>query len=393
MEKLQITSKSKIYIVNTFIISKIQYTTTPLYITDTFCAKAQQKINDFVWDNKKPKISNDILQQNFPEGGLRLPNIKRRILSQKMRFIKFWNEKHLWTQIANEQYQCTGDTLLSTKLETFAEQCLPTNQILQHWYNIQTITHQGKVNLQDVLYKHTLNRITAKNLTSLNITTIQDVLNIENRQTLNNMTFQIHATRTNIVGQMKAKGMVNQNPLHVKRGHMLVDVVRCTSKDLYWLTQPIQTPKSIVKWEQKYTKLKWKHMFKNINQITKHYKTHKMQFYIAHKCLNTRQNLYKWKKTSSPLCLHCGIAEEDEEHLFLDCTKNCNFIENIYKLLKHENCPCSNRRNTMLHENIKCLEVHKKIIKAKYYMYCQRFTQKIDQMYMSFLEITKLQKD
>ena len=347
---------------------------TPLYITDTFCTNIQQKLNDFVWDMKTPKISNEILQQNISEGGLRMPNVRDQILSQKLRYVKYWDEKHLWTRIANEQYDTTGDTLLRTKLETYSESCLATNQILEHWYKIQNISQEGKINLQDSLHKHQINRVANTKQKPVQIKTLNDVLHADNTQILDNFSFQVQATRTNLLEQIRTRGMVNYSPLHIKRGKKIVHVTRCTTRDLYWLVQPSRAPKSIIKWEHKYTRFKWRDTYKHINYLTNHYKTHKMQYYILHRCLNTRHNLYKWKKASSSLCILCNTEEESTEHLFFDCVKNNNFLSDVCKVLKHDNCTCVSRRNILLHENIKCLEIQKTLLKAKYFLYCKRLS-------------------
>ncbi len=87
-KKRNLTLLGKITVLKSLILSKLVYPLSIIKIpNDEFIDELERKLLAFVWDDKKPKISSNILVQPAQKGGLNYPKLKYFILAQKFTWI------------------------------------------------------------------------------------------------------------------------------------------------------------------------------------------------------------------------------------------------------------------------------------------------------------------
>ena len=83
-----LTIYGKCEIIRTLAVSKI------LYVTNVLCPKAQfikiikNKLCDFIWNGKRPKIKYNSLISDYQDGGIKRPDIETKIKTQQLNWIK-----------------------------------------------------------------------------------------------------------------------------------------------------------------------------------------------------------------------------------------------------------------------------------------------------------------
>ena len=87
-KKRNLTLVGKITVLKSLILSKLVYPLSIMKLpNDEFIDELEKKFLAFVWDDKKPKVSSNILVQPINKGGLNYPKLKYFILSQKYTWI------------------------------------------------------------------------------------------------------------------------------------------------------------------------------------------------------------------------------------------------------------------------------------------------------------------
>lgn len=86
-----LSMKGRVLLITSLMASILQYpisfTTTPARVLVDF----KQITTDFVWNNKKGKVAYNVLVQDIPDGGIKLPDLQTRIATSQVYWIK-----HLW---------------------------------------------------------------------------------------------------------------------------------------------------------------------------------------------------------------------------------------------------------------------------------------------------------
>jgi hypothetical protein len=84
----KMTLKGKILIVNTLLISQMIYVCSVLQPPDWAIQKFKRIINDFIWNNKKPKVKYNCMISTISDGGMKLQDLDSKIKALKLRWIK-----------------------------------------------------------------------------------------------------------------------------------------------------------------------------------------------------------------------------------------------------------------------------------------------------------------
>ena len=93
---------SKIYIINTKIISQVNYIATSIFVDNETIIKIKKLVLDFLWDGKPPKIKYNTIIGDHHEGGIKFVDIESKIKALKISWIKKSGNKQTWRNFFNE---------------------------------------------------------------------------------------------------------------------------------------------------------------------------------------------------------------------------------------------------------------------------------------------------
>ena len=117
--KRKLSLNGKAVIIKSLILPQLIYQLTNLNSPpNKFLQSVDNAITDFLWDNKKHKISRKQLYLNYDEGGLKIPNVFVYAQSLKLKWIKF---------LADEDYQSDWKQIFLNKNKPFTDFLLKSN--------------------------------------------------------------------------------------------------------------------------------------------------------------------------------------------------------------------------------------------------------------------------
>ena len=74
--------KGKITILKSLALPQLTYITNVMHVSNDFVKSVEKEIQNFVWNNKPPKIKYNTIIADINNGGLKMPHFETMIKSQ-----------------------------------------------------------------------------------------------------------------------------------------------------------------------------------------------------------------------------------------------------------------------------------------------------------------------
>lgn len=359
-------------VIKTLIVPKINHVVANLNTPLWFVTKAQQIINEFLWDNKPPKIKNNVITNTVEMGGLKFPNIDLHVKTQKISWIKriVTNQTASWMQLLHTFLPqiYINDVIKCTLEPNCLDESIPSfyRQILFAWFDItpepqsaldirrqiiwlnkyikinkkaifyKTLYDAGIISINDLLnnegkllkYKEFTERYNIQ-FNSLQYMGIIDAIPKQWRQILNRCNFP-----TNLIN--------NTEEPHIAINDQSKNITQVTSREIYFklLKEQETRPNCINAWNIRLnTNLNtedWSKIFTLPKLTLSDTKVIELQFKILHRCYATNSIIAKWDKTKSENCKICK-QKANIQHNFTTCTEVILFWKNLEKLFSQIN--------------------------------------------------------
>ena len=195
---------SKIFIINTKVISQINYLASSVEIDKDTISSLKKKILDFLWDGKTHKIKYTTIIGDYNEGGIRLVDIECKIRALQIGWVKRTRQGQTWEKIFNSINKVSWERVVNFNIDLSQVRGDFYKQVLRSWQELYfNETFLDNVIKQPVIYNRNL-KIGGEMITKFNDdTTIGDILNnailTENR----NLSLLIYGVRSAIPKHIK----------------------------------------------------------------------------------------------------------------------------------------------------------------------------------------------
>ena len=356
----------KITIIKTLCISKLNYAISNMETPSWFIDQCKQLLESFLWSGKPPRVKNEVITNDYDDGGLRMTNLNFYIKAQKINWIKQFLEnidaipsKTIQQFMKMELYdylKCTIDPInLPDSMPQFYK------EILTYWFELkQQPLNSGEVQ-REVIWNNRHITIANKSLFikplyENGMTFISDILDV-NGKFLNyniliekygfNITEYAYTCLKHAIPYPWRK-MLNEQQfmqidpknetVFVKMKLLMKPVKLLKSKQVYWMlnNENIQIATCKMSWFNKYfiefSKIQWKSIFNLARSITKNTKLVEFQFKIIHRVYASDSYVSNFDNTVSKNCQDCAIVN-NIPHQFVDCVKVQMFWEHFKRWL------------------------------------------------------------
>ena len=418
--KRQLTPLGRIAVLKSLILSKLVH----LWIflpnpPDHEIDKIQKLVYDFVWENKRDKISRKVSNKNMLQGGLGIPNIKEYIKSLKISWIrklKYSNSK--WKYIilsAHPQIQNIDSLgpqfpIIKIKSNNFWINVFQAYADLSNKISIkkceellaERIFYNEKFKLDKKTFFYS--QWFDKGVYCLGHFITEDGKFLLYNEFCNK--YNINTDFLTYAGCIDTlKKYLRSNKLEIKSNSpldnsanwKLIQSVSKGARTFYdVLMQSNTKPNCCAKWENKLNgSLNWKTIFKKV-KIIPNIKIKWFQTRILHRILGTNIILEKMLVKNNNLCSLCQKEKENIQHLFW----KCEFAQTFWRDLQtNVNNYCNHLVNVKLNENIVLLNYdeyfHSDAIfdliltLAKYFIYKNKINNTIPN-YVGFKQYLKM---
>ena len=350
----KLTWLGKITVIKTLCISKIIYAITSIEAPEWFIENVKAMLENFLWDNKPPRVKNQVMYNDYDMGGLRMPNLYHFIQSQNVNWIKRllanqstlpFNYISTFIHMPLEHYlKCNPDPNdLPRNLPTFYK------LILSSWFALKQEPSTIANVQREIIWNNKF--ITVNNKSLFNKNLYREGLIFVNDLIDNNGSFISHQTLVNTFGNninffeyiclkdaipqkwrqlLRHQTPINMNPIdetvYFTHNNICKPIKLVQSKQIYWVlnTQHIIKPTCINRWFNKYfidfSEIRWKNTFTLIKTITTNTKLIEFQFKIIHHVYASDSYVSHFDNTVRKTCIHCHV-DNNIPHLFVDCKK------------------------------------------------------------------------
>lgn len=350
---LRMTSlMGKVLIVNTLIASLFVYKICVLpNMNNELTIKVNDKIVNFLWNGKKPKIAKDLLVCNKNQGGLRLVDITARQDALKVLWMPRIASSQLWASIfynnlSNEITEMIWQVNLCCKDVKFVMKknaSIFWTQVLEAWCKFNYCPVKNDIDFRDqYIWYNSCIRINGRPVLftqALNagMNRISDIIN-ENGEFLTYDEFcikfgncinwlnymQIIDATPDLWKNMMTTNSINDYPVWYDHFSKLKLTKRCSGLVYTGLIDnPNRIERRVERWNRKlytdYEPLSFLKFFRNVYQCTIATKYRDFQYRILTGTIVTNRLLFLWGKIESELCTFCKTDVEDDLHLFFEC--------------------------------------------------------------------------
>ena len=351
-----ITLTGKVNIVNTLVASLFVYKMMVLpNISNSLIARIEQKISNFLWNQKKPKIALKTLQLPKNKGGMGLVDLRKKEISLKATWISaISSDPHLTNIIYSALNIPVKDLIWSCNLRPSDVEKFETNNIfwrdvlkawsevnfspnLQYWHPLwfnSCIRIAGNVIFWKEQYENGL----------IEISQLYDGKQFIMEKEANEK-YKLSVLKFNSLKSAIRKEN-NRFPIaSVSRQEPRVSVLAYESNISRILYRELcdKMPVSLRpkhRWEKKlHSEIDdevWFGYFKNIYRITQVGKYRSFQYRLLMCATITNIDLKRWGISVTDLCSLCGKCKETLEHLFFDCEISTNLRQKLCEWLLEE---------------------------------------------------------
>ena len=104
-----LTVYGKISVLKSLAMANILYICNMLWIPDEFIKRVKQRIADFIWNGRKPKIKFSTLINDYDKGGLKLPDLESMIKTFRVEWmIRLITEQPIWAPFLEAKLNSVG---------------------------------------------------------------------------------------------------------------------------------------------------------------------------------------------------------------------------------------------------------------------------------------------
>ena len=345
--KRGLSLSAKVMVINTLIASLFTYKMSVLPAIDSnFVKKVTGLLNQFLWNNNKPKIKIQDLEQNRYEGGLGLVNLINKDKSLKISWIKIIDTDDLLSVTA---YNTLSRTLkhdiwlcnLKVKDVSLIVKKGFWSQVLEAWSEINFLvpTNTQEVQEQFIWYNSFIKIQTKPILYQQGYHSgLRQIKQLcqENRKLLS-----VHViARTYKLTIMQCNSLLNAIPKEWKdmlqeqmqgiaNYKNLYEIILCQTKPTSWAykiliqrssrTRMLQIYQRWVRHEVLFEYEEFIQAFRNMYLITNQLKLRSFHYRILYKAIILNDKLYTWKIKSTNTCSSCPQKIENIKHFLWDC--------------------------------------------------------------------------
>ena len=359
-KKRKLTLLGKNTVIKSLLVSKMHHLTSNTFTPEWFVIEMQSLIQNFLWDDKPPKIKNSVITNTPEKGGIQFPNIDLIIKTQKLAWVKriLEHKNAAWLQLLysilpemdiNSILKCTIDPKrLGDELPNFYK------QILYAWFELHPQPHSNLEIRREMIWYNKYIKIDDKpffnaDMYRSGIHCLNDLINTEgkiykyneliNRYNTNIRHFEYIKIIDAIPAEWRRKiqccsfstNMVkNKESPHVKINNIDKNILVITSKEMYLkLLKCNETPPTcIAKWNEKLnltlSSKDWEYIFTLPKYTLSDTKVMELQLKIIHRCYATDSIISKWDNSKSEHCLKCK-NKANILHNFFECTEVGSF--------------------------------------------------------------------
>ena len=399
--------KGKITVINTLALSQIIYLCSIIKTPDIVYSEVKKIIVNFIWDGKTPKIAYNTLTQDIEKGGLKLIDLKTKVKSLSMSWIKRLNDglNGKWKAIPSLLYK-TNDLKFY-----FACNSAPVSGNIQPqfykfiqntWSEITQITELSA----PIIYNQYLwnNRyITINNSSFLwrrckdaGIIKISDIYSNNNFLNANELSMKYNLSVNflealqirqslpyawrNLLKNHNGNENIFDEIVYIENKEMKI-LMKSDSKKMYSLFNDKNSilPTCLYRWQNIFPHLEelpWKDIFKLSFNITRETSLQSFQYKILHRTITCRKKLHEMRLIDNPLCPNCGEVD-DLSHFFIQCNYVKVFWTSLFSWLNNI-LPLSfsvNKRDILFGingTNDSTIVANYVILHAKYFIYRHR---------------------
>ena len=340
--------KGKVTIINTLALSQLIYLCSILYVPEVVYSEVKKIIVDFLWDGKPAKIAYNTLIQGIDEGGLKLIDLKTKVKSLSVSWIKRLADESnaKWKSIPKLLYNCqdlkfffmcnhariTSDIqpkfykyinhIWSEMMEVNEPSLsIIRNQVL--WQNryitIQNSSfHWDHWKRAGILKVHDLmadnNFMSAEELSEKYNIRINFLEALQIRQSLP------HSWRTILTINKPIK---IQNNVVFYNNKEVNSLFKSDAKQIYsfFSSKNKSKPTCIDKWQNIYPNSQdtnWPYIFKLSFISSRETNLQSFQYRVLHRVITCRKKLHEMKLVDNPKCTVCPDID-NLQHFFVQC--------------------------------------------------------------------------
>ena len=346
-----LTLYGKVLISKSLLLSQLIYKLSILPKPDAdFFKQVNTIISKFIWSNKPPRISKDILKLPLEKGGLKALDIEKQRLGLKIAWVKrLLNSDNNLVNFAQGVIPHIDGLIWKCNLHSkdvkklVIKNCSIWVDILQCWceYNYTEPNTPEEILSQMIWYN---SNIRINNLPFLN-KNLMDIGIVHVRDLVDN--YGTFRTPENIVGNLAMAynstiGAVPQKWKKILQDTSLVNIYDMGTSISYKIDQIMnhkgKIPRFIYgkiieslaidmgrksKWERDMhipiDQDKWYSFFISLYSSTPYNKLRIFQYKLLQRILVTNIDRHNWGITSSNVCGFCGTEPETYVHIFIEC--------------------------------------------------------------------------
>ena len=345
-----LTLAGKITVLKSLIFSKIVFIAFLSTVPETIVKCLIKLKNEFVWDNKPPKIKHTAMIGSYERGGLKDIDIESRIKALRLSWVKrlYDDSDHEWKIIPNFYLEKYAKNIFNPNLKIKVNNNLPKfyKSVILLWEKVSVcdpITMEN-VLVQPIRYNGRIlvnrNVITWKDAVDLYIQNFYnengDILTWEEFKVKNMKGDNFHFKWRQIVDAIPRewKGKIASERLYgspcsvVPEPHLQVisrrlPLSRLVGKEFYTIlvNKIWEKPTSEAKIEEllDITDLNWKKIYMLGRKITLDSYSRQFYFKLTHNVLFLNKALHRMRLVESSMCSFCETTEETVVHLFSEC--------------------------------------------------------------------------
>ena len=336
---------SKIYVLNTKILSQIPYIATSIYVDPNTIKLIKKRILDFLWEGKTPKIKYSVLIGDHYEGGIKLVDIENKIKALQMTWIKRSKNDQPWEKFFKEVNHISWNRIINfnINIEGVVKRIF-YKKLLSDWQELYfNETFIDNIFKQPILYNRHIR--VGNSIIKSNFDDTDTIGNILNNDIIGDTFIKkllIQSVKSAIPKRFKDKWKLNQTH-QIKSGLVNISnkwkkIEKFSTREIYkeLIKDLIEKPTAILNLEKnleiEIDKPLWQSFFIRVRKYTKNRYFRTNQFKLLHGILNTRKNLVKWKISNDNKCQLCPSNEiENTDHYFLNCDYNKNLLKTLYE--------------------------------------------------------------
>ena len=409
----KLTLYGKGIIIKSLILPQIIYQLTNLVSpSKVYLENIDNKILEFIWDEKRPKINRNQIYLNYNEGGLKIPNVYAYSASLKLKWIKFLADPNFdshWKVLFQQRNNLVNELILKSnmhrsdvkKLKIKSKFWKETLEIWAgihcsfdeniscksiHFQNYLWLNKRIRVNRQTVFYRQWLlkgieyvHHLMDENGNFLNFNQFREKYEID----ANFLKFYglLNAIRNNfsVEGTISEVDQILRKLLTVKSSSqafyytILKNINKCLKR------------KCFIKWETLFdTEIEWNDVFENIYKYTNDPKLRNFQYKVLHRIFPNNKILHRMGIVNSILCSNCNAETDSLEHYLWYCNRLNNFWQMVQNWINStfDSDIILSAQSVILGDRILSdhsinVSINFLILHAKYYVHCCRWTNNI----------------